>query len=342
MDTIVAESIDRITCTVEMRFRSGLPRGVAVPLYEAARRAQGGKPLSHLAAARLRDHVRPGNHVLVVTGAGAPPGLPRGETDGPLGAAAIVRAVNWGLLAKPVIVTEERHAAPIVAAVESLGVAVVDHHLFSKRSHTAVLETLPTGMEADRTRSEEIFDRYRPTAALFVEKAGPNEAGIYHSITGTGRGPDIMANAFHLVEIARARECLTIGIGDGGNEIGFGMIRETVQEVQPFGRRCRCPCGKGVATVTPTDVLIAASISNWGAYGLVACLSYLLGKPDVLHTEEMERIMLERCVAAGGEDGAYAAPLYMVDGTWSRTQIALVTMLRNIVQNGLTDYVRDF
>ena len=342
MPLIVAEHIDRLVCTVEMRFRSGLPRGVTVPLYEAARRAQGGQPLAYLAAAALRERVRAGSHVLVVTGAGAPPGLPRGETDGPPGAAAIVRAVDWGLGAKPVIVTEARHAAPIVASVEALGVAVVDPEVFRGRSHTAVLETLPTGLEADRVRTAEIFERYQPAAAVFVEKGGPNEAGMYHSIMGIGRGPDIMANAFHIVDLARQRQCLTIGIGDGGNEIGFGMIRDTVMDVQPYGRQCQCPCGKGVATVTATDVLVAASISNWGAYGISACLSLLLNRPDVLQTEEMERFMLERCVAAGGEDGAYGAPLLMVDGTWGRTQEAVITMLRNIVANGLADYTRGF
>jgi hypothetical protein len=341
MPEIVAEHIDRLVCTVEMRFRSGLPRGVTTALYEAARKAQGG-PLTYLAATRLRESVRSGDHVLIVTGAGAPPGLPRGETDGPLGAAAIARAVDWGLRAKPVIVTEARHASPIAAAVEALGVAVVDARTFAARSHTAVVEVLPTGLEADRIRATQLFDQYQPSATVFIEKAGPNEAGIYHSIMGVGRGPDVMANAFHLVDLARTRGCPTIGIGDGGNEIGFGLIRETVQQVQPFGRRCQCPCGKGVATVTATDVLVAASISNWGAYGVVACLSHLLGRPEVLHAEAMERLALERCVAAGGEDGAYGAPLLMVDGTWAETQEAVVTMLRNMVVNGLTDYVREF
>jgi hypothetical protein len=342
MPLIVAEHVDRLVCTVEMRFRSGLPRGVTVPLYEAARRAQGGQPLTYLAATALRESVLPGSHVLIVTGAGAPPGLPRGETDGPLGAAAIARAVDWGLGAKPVVVTEARHAAPIVAAVEALGVAIVEPDVFRGRGHTAVLETLPTGLEADRLRTVEIFERYQPAAAVFIEKGGPNEAGVYHSIMGVGREPDVMANAFHIVDLARQGQCLTIGIGDGGNEIGFGMIRDTVQEVQPYGRRCQCPCGKGVATVVATDVLVAASISNWGAYGIAAMLGLILGRQDLLQTEEMERVMLDRCVAAGGEDGAYGAPLLMVDGTWARTQEALITMLRNIVANGLTEYARGF
>jgi len=83
IDEIVGDSIDRAV-NIEMRFRAGLPRGVTYPLYEAARKKQK-KPLTWLAAKLLKDKVKPGQHVFVVTGAGTPPGLPAGETDGPQG-----------------------------------------------------------------------------------------------------------------------------------------------------------------------------------------------------------------------------------------------------------------
>src|SRR5471032_3534371 len=89
IDEIVGDSIDRAV-NIEMRFRAGLPRGVTYPLYEAARKKQK-KPLTWLAAKLLKDSIKPGQNVFVVTGAGTPPGLPAGETDGPPGAAAIAR-----------------------------------------------------------------------------------------------------------------------------------------------------------------------------------------------------------------------------------------------------------
>src|SRR5260370_41238260 len=91
-----------------MRFRAGLPRGVTYPLYEAARKKQK-KPLTWLAAKLLKDSIKPGDHVFVVTGAGTPPGLPAGETDGPPGAAAIARAIEIGLGGKPVLISEARN-----------------------------------------------------------------------------------------------------------------------------------------------------------------------------------------------------------------------------------------
>src|ERR1700742_507917 len=100
IDEITGESLDRAV-SIEMRFASGLPRGVTTPLYDAARAAAGGS-MTYRAAMALKERVKRGDHVLVVTGAGTPPGLPQGETDGPLGAAAVARAVELGLGAKPI------------------------------------------------------------------------------------------------------------------------------------------------------------------------------------------------------------------------------------------------
>lgn len=76
-------------------------------------------------------------------------------------------------------------------------------------------------------------------------------------------------------------------------------------------------------------------ISPWGAYGIAAQLAYELKTPDYFQTEEMEDFMRRQCVAAGGTDGAYAAQVLCVDGTSSRTQRALVAMLREIIAHGL-------
>src|SRR4029453_6641257 len=123
IDEIVGDSIDRAV-NIEMRFRAGLPRGVTYPLYEAARKKQG-KPLTWLAAKLLKDKVKSGDHVFVVTGAGTPPGLPAGETDGPPGAAAIARAIEFGLGAKPILISEERNMPATVTATEAGGLAAV-------------------------------------------------------------------------------------------------------------------------------------------------------------------------------------------------------------------------
>jgi len=134
----------------------------------------------------------------------------------------------------------------------------------------------------------------------------------------------------------------TPGIGDGGNEIGFGKVAEAVRGIQPAGRVCQCPGGQGVATITATDVLLCAVVSNWGACGIAAALAALEGRAEILHSTDDEDRMLLACTAAGAFDGAYARQVPMVDGTAQRVQAALITILHEIVGNSLKTFRRGF
>ncbi len=294
------------------------------------------------AAQALISRVKKGDHVLVVTGAGTPPGLPKGETDGPMGAAAIARAVDLGLGGKPVMVGEERNLPSTVACTEAAGVMVVDEGLFAQRGGCALAVSFPLGAEAGKKAAADLFARFKPAAIVFVEKGGPNEKGIFHSIMGTGRPDSDMANAHYLAELAAEKGVLTIGIGDGGNEIGCGNIIEAVHKVQPYGRKCRCPCGAGVATVARCDHLIFCAVSNWGGYALAAALGGLLDKPSLLHDVEMERELLYASLRGGALDGAYATLIPYVDGTNAAVQTSIVTLLHQIVDNGLMTHDRGF
>jgi hypothetical protein len=340
MDEITCESIDRLI-SVEIRFGSGLPRGVIAPLYQAARR-HSGHPLTYVAANALRSRLRKDNRILIATGAGAPPWLPRGETDGPLGAAAIARALELAIGVKPILISEERNLGPIAAAVEAAGLAVVDEETFAARNACAMVVPCPLGDAAGKDFAQEIILAHGPSAVIFVERTGPNEAGVFHSISGSSRAADSVANLQHLATRARAEGILTIGIGDGGNEIGCGMIASAVREIQPFGLTCRCPCQKGVATVTETDLLVFCAVSNWGAYGIVAALAALLGDRSILHDAECEKRMLGECVRHGAMDGAYARLAHAVDGVSAVSNIAMLTLLKEIVDLSLTTYARGF
>ena len=52
------------------------------------------------------------------------------------------------------------------------------------------------------------------------------------------------------------------GIGDGGNESGMGKVIEKVRDYIPKGNVIAC--------ATSSDHLIAAGVSNWGAWGVLA------------------------------------------------------------------------
>jgi len=90
-----------------------------------------------------------------------------------------------------------------------------------------------------------------------------NEKGCIHSVRGE-ETTEHVAKIDLIIREARRAGILTIGIGDGGNEIGMGNIREEIQKGIPFGNRCNCPCGEGIAPATETDFLVTATVSNWG------------------------------------------------------------------------------
>ena len=157
------------------------------------------------------------------------------------------------------------------------------------------------------TQVEGYLDEARPTHLLSVERLGRGADGRYHNM----RGRDVTDTTPPLDELfieAGRRGLTTIGIGDGGNEIGMGKVFGSALDAVPHGRQ--------VATIVPTDFCIVAGVSNWGAYGLAGALSILEGR-DLLPSAESVAQDLERMVADGGAaDGVthrtYQAPT--VDG----------------------------
>jgi hypothetical protein len=332
MAEVIGEYIDRIA-TVEMRSKTP-PRGVIHRLYEAARK-KSGQPLTMAAASKLIDVLKENDNCLIVTGAGAWPVLPKGETDGPLGAASLARAIDIGIGAKPLFISDEHNLPPIIATCEAAGLTItdVDDRTFEARPHSGMAFSCPLDPKAALSTAKELLDKYKPKAVISIERLGPNEKGYFHTVRGFRR--EDCAHLNLLVDEARKRSIPTIGIGDNGNEIGCGLIHEDVKEIQTYGSKCRCPCQAGMATVAITDYLIIASTSNWGAYGVSACMAYLLDDLEVIQDPYVEQRMLEQCVDAGGVDGELGTQTYSVDGISPEVQQAVVVMMREVVRRGL-------
>jgi D-glutamate cyclase len=329
-----AEYIDRLI-TVEMRNR-GMPHGKIVPLYEAARDEGGGRPLTLRAAEGLREHVRHGDTIIIVTGAGAPPLLPKGENDGPVGAAVLAHAARWGLAATPVFVCERHHVDPVVASADAAGITIRDYADASRYGVGGAIEAAPVDDASIAGWSEELLDRLRPRAIIAIERLGPNAAGVIHGATGlSGFSPQVDLSP--LFSAAARRGIFSIGIGDAGNEIGFGRITAAVREIQPYGKMCRCPCEGGMATVVTTDVLVVAAVSNWGAYGIEAALSLVLGRVDLPHSPAVARQVISRCLEAGGLESMHGSSRFFVDGIAGESSVSLVQLLGEMVRIGLEE-----
>ena len=135
----------------------------------------------------------------------------------------------------------------------------------------------------------------------------------------------------YLLEAAHTAGIPTIGVGDNGNDIGFGIIEDIVRRYKPYGDVCQCPCGGGLATVTKTTTLVTAAVANWGAYGIVTCLAALCRQPDLLHSAATELHMLEACVQAGAADGITGRLEATVDGLPAAVHASIVELLHALI-----------
>jgi hypothetical protein len=273
--------------------------------------------------------------VAIVTGFFIPHATPPcGETDGPLGAVFLARAlVPLGV--RVAIVTDAFCRLPVEVGLAACGLST---------SVTVLMlpgpdRPWPTFLQAGWLTF--VRTTFRMTHLVALERVGPSHTlASLHAQLGpegalgesyldflhevpeehqdrchTMRGIDIterMAPAHLLFESVKqhAPHVVTIGIGDGGNEIGMGKVSwETI--------RRNIPGGGLVACRVPTDHLIVAGVSNWGAYGLAAGVRLLRGaRPDAaLFDPERERAILERMVREGPlVDGMMGKQTATVDG----------------------------
>ena len=330
MPDVTGDAIDRL-CTIDARNR-GMPHNFVVKLYQAAKRLTGGRPISIVAAEKLVNCVGKGDVVLILTGAGLKPILPEGENDGPPGAAALARALYRGLRAVPVYVLEKHHTRPVVASSQSLGLMVKDYQDAKAYRLGAAVEHAPPLQDGVPKWVEDVLERYDPKAIICTERIGPGSNGVMHSATAMplpsfDPTPGAAVDTSPLVEEATRRGILTIGIGDHGNEIGFGAIYDTVVDL--------IPKGDVMGATTATDIVFPAMMSNWGCYGVEAALAFLLKKPELMHTAQQEERMLRDCLNAGGLEAAFCTTEFFVDGLEGETSMAVVQILGNIVRKNL-------
>jgi hypothetical protein len=261
----------------------GLARDPADNLFTA-------HPDDFAAACRsIAEHPAP--RVGVVTGFMIPSvDPPTGETDGPPGALFLARAFQQ-LGIPTVLFSDAAGYDALWAGLEHLDLA------------TAVpLIDLPKTLDPAA-----VWHSARPVTHLIaVERCGPTAAGRNHTM----RGRDItdLTSPAHLL-FEGPRGYVTIGIGDGGNEIGMGKVS--------FATVCKnIPSGDVVACRTATDHLIVAGVSNWGAYALAAGVMVLRGKVDAsLFEVDRERELLEKLVERGPlVDGVSGQRTVTVDG----------------------------
>jgi hypothetical protein len=320
----VGESADRLLSA--QVFMSGgsaevTNRNITKELYEAARQLQG-EPLTSLAAKALLQQIKPGDIVVFASGFFDPPSMVD-EGDGPIGAALLARSMCAMLDITPVFLTEVANMGRMESLARAAGLDFADLDLARVTPFKAVMWPLPIDPARAKAQALQCLDTLQPRAIITIEKPASCPRDRYH--TGMGLDvTDVVGKINYLIEEARRREILTIGLGDGGNEAGMGKILPTILEV--------VPTGNVIGTPLETDILVVTSIANWGAYGIEACLAAALHMPQAIHTLADERRVVETAARSGLIDPVSGMANGWVDGTPPVVSECMLELLRQMVE----------
>lgn len=257
---------------------------------------------------------RPAGRVVIFTGLVIPGYMPHGETDGPLGAVVLARALR-AVGHRTSIVTEPEIVPVVRGVAEALRMEPVD---------VVSSSTIATAEDAEQFARE-------MDIGIAIEKLGENSAGVKHTVGGNAVLYGDLWCETVLAEIRR-NGGYTIGIGDNGNEIGYGKIAPAIRPLVPRGEVCRCPCGAGIVATQPTDILIPCAVSNYGGYGITAALACLNEQPGLCVTADEVDAMLHRalelgCVNGGLEESGFVGD----DGVPLEAACAYATLMGTLV-----------
>ena len=327
----MGEQVDR---TISVCLRPRYNFGATPKLWEAAYEKVG-RALSLVAAERLLEVVDAGDTVILSTGWPIPPIYPEGEICGLAGVCSLARALTLATGGvRSVVATERASIGPLTAVAQAAELRIWDYEELNDRPipYSVAFYDFPIDDTAAREHATRLLDETNAKAVITVEKNDVNEKGVHHSGSGNDMGP-FTAKVEHLVNEANQRGLLTIGVGDVGNEIGFAMIHDEACEIiTPFGKRCNCGCGGGIIGVTATDCLVVGSASNKGCYGIVACLAALTRRPDVLHSKDLQRRMMDAARNYPVYDSLTVRNTFTEDGAPGELTLGLIEQLRWLVE----------
>lgn len=258
----------------------------------------------HLSAAA--DHLgRFGRQVWILTGFYVPAGNPpAAETDGPPGAAFLASALQSSGM-EPLLLTDRPCADAIRVAAANYGIRAESVHTCPDDCdlidawveglvHRASAETLTHVIAIER-----VGPSHRPAswsdpllADRFRHEVPVEHWNHCHNMRGEmidGCTPPL----HRVVEWVASRSpgVKTIGIGDGGNEVGMGAI-----PYAELRRRLIEPQASRIPCRIATDWTILAGVSNWGAMALAAAVCWQCGHLNVLRA--MDRTTEERRLQA--------------------------------------------
>ena len=230
------------------------------------------------------------------------------ETDGPPGAFAIGNALRE--LGNPVAYTADEPMAYMMASWRAR------HRDPSPIIRFPIIENPDINEHFVR----ETIDNREPALLISIERCSPDADGIYRNM----RGRDISPQTARIDKLF-GHGLPSVGIGDGGNEIGMGNLADVVAGADQLPDQ---------PAVVGCDRLVISSTSNWGGYGLVAAISLEVGRnllPDVDTDADCIRFLVD----SGAVSGVSGEHDYLVDEFTLEENAAVLTELHEYVNGHL-------
>ncbi len=225
------------------------------------------------------------------------------ETDGPTGTVALADALL--LMDFEVVLITDAISYKALEVIAPRRAKCVE---FPTRDHTESKEL-----------AEALIELHKPSVIGYIERPGFNRENRYLNM----HGADITrycAMTDYLLETRLP----SFAVGDGGNEAGMGkyadeLLREGITK-NP--------------SICTTDEVVAASVSNWGAFGIIAYLSIYRGR-DLLPDLEIESARIRNLVRVGAVDGFSGRNEAKVDGRSLEDNLNLLGRLKDFVDDVL-------
>lgn len=218
------------------------------------------------------------------------------ETDGPVGAVALYRAL-FAIGINPVLVCGE----PLASAVKG------EYQVYS----------MPTGIESYSSNSIEnpiqsLLSTHNPSLIITIELPGRSVDGFYYNM----RGINISDQVIGFDDALLLADCPSISIGDGGNEVGMGNISECLSDLDI------------IPSATTCDELVIADVSNWAAHGIIAMLSKLMEKDFLCDWDNQQ--YLKYFAQRGSVDGVTGEKTLTEDGLACEVTESVIEQLRHL------------
>ena len=343
---------------------------LAERLEELVTRDEGGRgigPLAHYCRGNLRSAAlelvkigRGKGHVLILTGfpcnmfvlsetaekkktqsdsygpvsvqeTGSPPGSPIDsrpcspqETDGPSGALAVARALV-AVGCRVTVLTDECNLSVVQAC------ATAAAETCELMRHVGIRGYPPHSTWDEGKWAAELSVMAEDAHGLVsLERAGPCADGRYLTMSMKDMS-HLVAPLDRLLPLLNAAGMVTVGIGDGGNEVGMGHPNHLNLVARHVTN------GDTIGCVVPARWLIPCSVSNWGGYALAAAVAMataamgdqlypgsVANASTVLPSPAEEAAIVDAGISVGMRDGVTGLQQRTVDGMpWAATEEVL-------------------